>query len=279
MTASGSWFLGAIGFIRRLLGQSKSTKQQARNVGGDVIQVSAEQGSSIVINKPTIDPAALKEILAKAPFPTVHLGSGDMKTTVTASIPSQQKSDSERVEQLLEEVRSGLHIEPLSAILFKCIEIAKRTNRKDDVEWLMKEYYGFREPGGRRLEAKEVKAGGPDDDSLGHPYRLITANLTIQWRPNQIETYPIQIFMSDPIYDIENQAAQLKAPGAQMGYFHIPIPFGGPVGDLLRKNSPDGKIPMTMSANELERLLGGLRLKVSQFILSVSDDIAHTGGQ
>jgi len=182
---------------------------------------------------------------------------------IFGNVPLEKESSKEiikKIENALDENK------PVSLTARMCLRLARELKMKKDIEWFSKEIYGMKdivdEGKEKGLTMRKMDIVSP------HEHRGIEAEFNIQFGKLGPEKFPINIFISQPLEEIENWLNQDKTQG-QISRSNTMIMWAPPVKlliDSFKEITPETQVPYIFNKNSLQRILIEVKNKIEEFL-------------
>lgn len=185
---------------------------------------------------------------------------------VFGKIPSGE----EKPKELLKRIRGALEDnKSLHIVAEMCLRLAQKLKFKEDEEWLNKEVYGFEELLKEEDQKKGMKLRKSDDK---YSYRSINTELNLQFKNGKIETFPLKMFMSKPLSQIESWINNFKQNPSSTKELVMNAPPLEIMVETLNV-SPEERVPYLLSISELENVVQEVRKKILRFLEKANEKL------
>lgn len=149
---------------------------------------------------------------------------------------------------------------PLSVTVSNCIDLAKKLDEKEAIEWLKCELYGY-------YEYIKPNSSMSYSDLPGKPnYRKINGKINVYFGPGNMSEVDYPILITQPINEIVALVNNTSSRGGREIAFTFPTPDD--IKKILKKNRlvVPAKIPVIVPVIGLSQLIDRLRVAVHKSI-------------
>lgn len=182
-------------------------------------------------------------------------------------------SGEETSEDLLKRIQRALDdSRPLYIVAQMCLRLTQKLKFKEDEEWLNKEVYGFDELIKEEDQKRGMKLKKVDDKYSS--YRSINTELNLQFRDGKIETFPLRMFMNQPLSQIESWIDKFNQNLSSPKELVMNAPPLEIMVETLNV-SPEEKVPYIISLNELEKIVHEVRKKILKFLEKATQKLGN----
>ena len=171
-----------------------------------------------------------------------------LKERIVAEAYIHKKDTSVLIDELKEAVKKG---EKVSSLLFRAMEVAKRLDKKSDIEWIEKELFGWEEKDITRI---------PE-------YRRMNGKIRFSFQ-GRIDEWDYPYLIPRDVYELERLLEQSRRPGT--GDFIVWIPTQPEwIKDFPEIFGKESQVPITTNAQEFRKALDGIRKIILKFTLGL----------
>lgn len=170
----------------------------------------------------------------------------------------------EKITSLMDKIASlkeaVLTDDPLAPMISDCLDLARTFRRKEQIEWLERELYGFPE---MYKETKLNITALP-----GNPvYRLVQGDVQIF----ETRTFRFRFAISQPVSEIE----QWIEDYGDVEEVAIRMDTPTEIAEIARRHKlqPSDRMPVIVSLSSLKRVLTQLRLRLHQFVNEIEESL------
>ncbi len=160
----------------------------------------------------------------------------------------------------------------VSSIAGMALRLAKILKMKEDEEWLSKEVYGFRENLKSQPEDKE-KGMKFQKQEEKYKHRGVDAELTLQFNQREPQTFPLRVFMSQPLSQIEDLIGKEHSEMSPEKRSNLFVMYAPPLQIMVDTLDvdPNEKIPYIIDRGSLSRIPSEVKLKITKFLDNVKN--------
>lgn len=201
--------------------------------------------------------------------PKIEVSKGKM--IIGDKAKKRDKKIGKPTDELVEFVKANIFQsqEPLSDLLSKSIEIAKRLDKKDDLYWLERELYGAEEWSSK----KGTEARSTSDKRLFPDYRTVKAKVTVDFvlsgGRHEVKEYEFNFFLGMSTIEIERIVKDAGNLTQLLMRTTLPEDWV----KLAKKHDLNferqEKVPYIIDVADLKRILEQIRLRVHKFVSSL----------
>jgi len=192
----------------------------------------------------------------------------ELKNEIDKILKEKEETITKKIGDLKKDIFN--HNVSLASIVSKCLDLAKKVNLLDDIQWLKAELYGYY---GYIKKGKKQSI----EDLPGKPYyRRVFGKTTFYFPrahgPGETVEKDFPLVITQPIHEIETWISGMS-PSAEIVIYLPPPEFLLRIAKKYGVEDPEQKMPIILTRLKLESIVNGLRTELHKFIDKISEEL------